>query len=662
MPPGLEYLAGLGCAPVAASPCVAVGRTDRGKAVIVRSTDGGATWARVVGPSGSDSYFGASCADATHCWVVGQLDSLHNYDGTILASVDGGLTWTRQTIPVEASGPYPWIRSIACQLAATYSCWAVGPDATSVLATVDGGTTWTLQSLPPIAGGLGFDPEGVSFSDASDGVLVGGTGCGGRGITQCPGSIYRTTDGGTTWTIVDGSRPFLDDVSCVSATRCWAVASTFSTGVVLASADGGQSWRRESVPNFFGEMNRISCATGGGDTRCWAVGDDSPQSTGPVLLSGIRNASCWSAEALGTSAGPLYDVSTSASASATVGTSSAESAAARAWHTSSTVSSPVLTKVSPTGGRFDQPTTVTITGCGFSPQSTVSFGQVAASSVTYVSPTTLQATMPAVSVYEAGSRTVTVRTAGVTAQAGVPVQFASYVPEIGRLIFHDPGAVGTVNEYGECTGSVVDATNGSVVLTAGHCVGGGGGFNDSFSFAPGYYGPACSGVSLPSTAAYLSCGTAPYGVWSVRQIATNNQWLNNADHALDYAFLVMSTRSGKTIQQAIGGGLSITFNPGSGQDWTTFGEPGDSLLRCTGTASNFNGGSPGPQMMEFPAATCAVGGSSGGPWINGSNGSFYGIGAVNSESDGTSIVGATMGNQAQNTFQAAETSTAGTIR
>jgi hypothetical protein len=328
------------------------------------------------------------------------------------------------------------------------------------------------------------------------------------------------------------------------------VASTFSTGVVLATVDGGQSWRRQSVLNFFGEMNRISCANGGGDIRCWAVGDDSPQSIGPVLLSGVNNASCWSAEALGAWGGPLYDVTTSASTSATVGTSSAETAAARAWHTSSTLTTPVLTKVSPTGGPFDKPTTVTITGCGFSPQSTVTFGQVAASSVTYLSPKTLQAVMAAVSLYQAGSRTVTVQTAGITAHTGVPVQFASYVPEIGRLISHEPSATGA-GGYSECTGSVVDATNGSIVLVAGQCVGGGGQLDDTFSFAPGYYGPACSGVSLTSTAAYLSCGTAPHGIWSVRQISTNDQWLNNTDHALAYAFLVMSNRSGKTIQQAM---------------------------------------------------------------------------------------------------------------
>jgi hypothetical protein len=63
-------------------------------------------------------------------------------------------------------------------------------------------------------------------------------------------------------------------------------------------------------------------------------------------------------------------------------------------------------------------------------------------------------------------------------------------------------------------------------------------------------------------------------------------------------------------------------------------------------------------MMTFPAATCAVAGSSGGPWINGSNGSLYGIGAINSEADSGSIYGAYLGSEAQSSFQAAETSTA----
>jgi hypothetical protein len=227
-------------------------------------------------------------------------------------------------------------------------------------------------------------------------------------------------------------------------------------------------------------------------------------------------------------------------------------------------------------------------------------------------------------------------------------QFTYYAPEIGRLVFHS-------SEYSECTASAVNSSDQSVVLTAGHCVGSSGSFYNDFAFAPGYYGPVCTG-NLSSSAAYLKCGTAPYGIWTARKVGSNSQWLNNTDHALDYGFLVMNTRNGKTLQRAINGGLQITFNPGRGQSWTTFAEPGNVILHCSGLASNFNGGSPGPDMLSMSAPTCAVGGASGGPWINGSNGASYGVGAINSEASGGSIYGAYLGSEAQNTFLAIENS------
>ncbi|QEO09885.1 IPT/TIG domain-containing protein [Protaetiibacter larvae] len=57
---------------------------------------------------------------------------------------------------------------------------------------------------------------------------------------------------------------------------------------------------------------------------------------------------------------------------------------------------PAVTKVAPLIGPRKGGTTVTITGTGFTPDSTVAFGALAAASVTYVSPTTLRAVTPRV--------------------------------------------------------------------------------------------------------------------------------------------------------------------------------------------------------------------------------------------------------------------------
>ncbi len=319
----------------------------------------------------------------------------------------------------------------------------------------------------------------------------------------------------------------------------------------------------------------------------------------------------------------------------------------------SAFSPPVVTSFSPSGGPFTGHTAVTIRGCGFTPFTQVSFGGTAAASITYVSPNQLSATTSAISLYRVGPVDVTVSN-GFFSVSDDRADFTYYAPEIGRLIYYSGG------QYSECTASVVNSNNQSVVLTAGHCLGSGGSFYSDFAFAPGYYGPLCMG-NLSSSAAYLACGTTPYGIWTARRVATTNQWLNNGDNDLDFGFLVMEKLHGKTIQQAIHGGLDITFNPGRYQTWTSFGEPKAVLLHCRGQSSNFNGGSPGPDMMYMYAPTCAVGGSSGGPWINGSNGAFYGIGAVNKAagdlpSNKGDLYAAYMGSEAEANFEAAENS------
>jgi photosystem II stability/assembly factor-like uncharacterized protein len=635
--------------------CVAVGQDSAGAAgVIMTSADGGANWTPRSVPPSVNALFGVSCADGSHCWAVGQLGSSSNYAGVVLATTDGGQTWGAQTLPATPYGPFPWVRRISCMSTANYHCWAVSPAFGGVLATADGGATWSVQSIPAPTGGLGISPEDVRFATASVGYFVGGDQCGGFGVTECPGFIYKTGDGGSTWTEVFGGEPYMDGISCTDTNHCWAAASTFVTGVVKATTDGGTTWTTQALPGFAGELNAISCSPYATGVRCWAVGDNGNQANNwqasrPVILTTTSAGTCWAPDSLPSGAGPLYGAAASGLAQGwAVGTNPA-SGAAQAWRTTSAGAPPVVTGVSPTGGPFVGKTRVTVHGCGFTPTSHVAVGATPAASVTYVSPHELVATTAPIPLYDVGPRNITVTSGTATSHPdGQRAQFTYYAPEIGRLVWHG-------SQYEECTASAVNSTNQSVVLTAGHCVGGGGTFNTDFAFAPGYYGPVCTG-NLSSSAAYLNCGTAPYGIWTARKVGSNNQWLNNTDHDLDYGFLVMNTRNGKTLQQAINGGLHITFDPGRGQSWTTFGEPGPVILHCSGQASNYNGGSPGPDMLSMPAPTCAVGGSSGGPWINGSNGAFYGLGAVNSEASNGSIYGAYLGSEAHNTFLGMETS------
>src|SRR5271157_585376 len=89
------------------------------------------------------------------------------------------------------------------------------------------------------------------------------------------------------------------------------------------------------------------------------------------------------------------------------------------------VAAPAVAGVSPSSGPAIGGTVVTITGTGFAAASTVEFGTIAATNVTYVSATQLTATAPA----GAGIVDVTVTTSGETSATSSNDKF-SYVPSV----------------------------------------------------------------------------------------------------------------------------------------------------------------------------------------------------------------------------------------
>src|SRR6266849_4341008 len=162
----------LGVSFVDANTGTAVGEIFQGSSVppagiILRTTDGGATWTfqfRSPRP-----LRGVSFGDANTGTAVG-------FSGRIFRTADGGATWTPQS-----SGTTNELFGVSFVDANTGTAVGVGG---TILRTDDGGATWTPQSsgTPQIL-------SGVSFVDANTGTAVGSF-----------GTILRTTDGGATWT------------------------------------------------------------------------------------------------------------------------------------------------------------------------------------------------------------------------------------------------------------------------------------------------------------------------------------------------------------------------------------------------------------------------------------------------------------------------------
>ena len=182
---------------------LAVGRSGW----IFRTTDGGMTWqdsaVRWDPPKG---WHGVSFTDAYTGIVVGD-------DGKIIRTTNAGVTWEHQL-----SGTTEGLMSVYFTESATGT--AVGESGT-ILRTTDGGTTWVSQSSGTIE-----RLNGVFFTDATNGYAVGEN-----------GTIVRTTDGGDTWTSQpSGTSETLRDVFFTDSYTGTVVGEQ---GIILRTTTGG---------------------------------------------------------------------------------------------------------------------------------------------------------------------------------------------------------------------------------------------------------------------------------------------------------------------------------------------------------------------------------------------------------------------------------------
>jgi len=273
---------------------------------ILRTTNGGASWVRQISGT-TENLMGVSFADAPNGWAVGG-------GGTVLHTTNGGTTWTPQT-----SGVSVYLLSVYA-VSPTTAC-AVGT-AGNIRHTTDGGANWT----PQTSGTAGY-LECVWFTDSAHGWAVGES-----------GTILVTSNGGTTWTpqtsnttsplisvqFVDALNGWTCGLSAIRTTDdggltwdtvtspvmggIWAALSfpdashgritSYSDGDIYYTDNRGTTWQRESE----GPLTSFSDVNFPDGTHGWAVG-----SSGTILAS-TDGGRTWTAQTSGTSTG-LYGVS-----------------------------------------------------------------------------------------------------------------------------------------------------------------------------------------------------------------------------------------------------------------------------------------------------------------------------------------------------------------
>lgn len=176
-----------------------------------------------------------------------------------------------------------------------------------------------------------------------------------------------------------------------------------------------------------------------------------------------------------------------------------------------------------------------------------------------------------------------------------------HVATTGRVFWScSPGSLSC------CSASVIPSSTGDVIVTAGHCV---------FDTTTLRWMTNCNWIFVP---AYYN-GTAPYGRWPARQVATLTAWARtNPDYNYDVGFVALSRVNNRAIAE-VTGTQSLGFNQARNRTTYAFGYPvnlarGEVLQLCTGTPVNsrYTVNSYRGQGLSNCLMT---GGCSGGPWL-----------------------------------------------
>src|SRR5260370_11375600 len=193
---------------------------------VFKSTDAGKTWNALN--SGSPYYVYSVIVDPTDPAVI--------YSGGsegVLKSRDGGLTWQRNYLP--GLRDVIVLVSNAARPSTLFAGVDLGgiPSTPPVYRTTDGGTTWTLLPNSPIGAiALACDPTNPD-------VVYAGVSKGGFNSPSTSTAVYKTSDSGDTWTKLADLPLAISTLNLIASPA--ALYAATKTGV-LVSPDGGITW------------------------------------------------------------------------------------------------------------------------------------------------------------------------------------------------------------------------------------------------------------------------------------------------------------------------------------------------------------------------------------------------------------------------------------
>ncbi|HEY3003713.1 MAG TPA: oxidoreductase [Kribbellaceae bacterium] len=232
---------------------------------VYRTADGGRTWDETFRNTDANAFY--DCFDFFDAKRGLALSDPVDGKFRILATGDGGRSWDvvpGAGMPVALAGEFAFAASGSCLVAGPgRTAWFAtgGGDRPRVFRTTDGGVTWSVADSP-MASGEAAGIFSLAFRDPRHGVAVGGDFLNPDAAVD---AAAVTSDGGRTWSLVPaGSAPkgYRSGSAWLPATDRTVVAVGPSGSDV--SEDGGLTW----MPFDDGTFDSVECARG----ACWASG------------------------------------------------------------------------------------------------------------------------------------------------------------------------------------------------------------------------------------------------------------------------------------------------------------------------------------------------------------------------------------------------------
>lgn len=230
--------------------------------------------------AGAPSLRGLSVPSPSVAWASGA-------NGTVVRTVDGGASWASVSPPDSAGSDF---RSIVA-FDAMRAVVATAGSPARVHRTADGGSSWSIVFEDPRATAF-FDA--LAFADDRRGFLLGDPQ---DGATQ----LFETSDGGASWTAVpqpflptpvEGEAMFAASCGCLLAADELVAYATGGTACrFLVSSSGGRGFRASPLPLRSGAASQGAFAI----ARC---GEDGYVAVGGDYLdpANATGSACWSAD------------------------------------------------------------------------------------------------------------------------------------------------------------------------------------------------------------------------------------------------------------------------------------------------------------------------------------------------------------------------------